>query len=123
MDNTIKLNNGRTVTVVCTADSMCVRVTDADGTDRALTLYDDEKSIASLDADGIEVHVYKSTIDGKIVTDILTATPSVVEHDANDVPLIRVCINDEDVWDGGAPTTLEPISIVPKMPPLRTHPV
>jgi hypothetical protein len=125
MQNSIQLKDGRTVTVVCTDDNLCINVKDADGRDRSLTLYEDENSIASLDADGIEVHLYKSAIDGKVVADILTATPGVVEHDANEVPLIRVCINDDDVFDGGdggdaapaAPATN--LSVVPKIPTLR----
>lgn len=51
--------------------------------------------------EGLEVTVYRSEIDGKLVVDIASPDLADEDHDKWGVPIVRVNVNDEVVWEPG----------------------
>jgi hypothetical protein len=75
-----------------------------------LTIPPQQGGLASLSMPGLDVNLYKSTIDGLLVVDLLTATDGIVEHTGAEQPLIRVNINDDTVHDLPSVAGPEPTS-------------
>jgi hypothetical protein len=65
----------------------------------ALTIPPQQGSLAYLSMPGLDVNIYKSTVDQRVVVDVLTVTDGLVDHTSDDRPLIRVNINDDTVHD------------------------
>jgi hypothetical protein len=55
--------------------------------------------LSSLTLEGINVCLYQSAIDDHVVIDVLTETPGPIQHDADDRPLLRITVNDDEVFD------------------------
>ncbi len=55
--------------------------------------------LSTLTLEGINLCLYQSSIDDHVVLDVLTETPSPIQHDEHERPLLRISINDHDVFD------------------------
>jgi hypothetical protein len=49
--------------------------------------------------DGLALHVYKSTIDGRMVVEIETTMGDEINHDDKGVPKIKVMLNEACLHD------------------------
>jgi hypothetical protein len=55
--------------------------------------------LSTLTLEGINLCLYQSSIDDHVVLDVLTETPSPIQHDTDERPLLRITVNDDEVFD------------------------
>jgi len=55
--------------------------------------------LSSLELEGINLCLYQSNLDDRVVLDVLTETPSPIQHDTDERPLLRITVNDDEVFD------------------------
>jgi hypothetical protein len=55
--------------------------------------------LSTLTLEGIDLALYQSSIDDHLVLDVLTETPSPIQHDEQDRALLRITVNDDEVFD------------------------
>lgn len=58
-----------------------------------------QKLLSTLTLEGINMCLYQSAVDDHVVLDVLTDSPSPIRHDTDQRPLLRITVNDDEVFD------------------------
>lgn len=97
---TMELKSGHLLVIDTTTEGVILSLASPTGPELVrLTLPADPSSLASLSIPGLDLNVYRSAMDDRVVLDVLTDMEGVLAHRADEQPLLRVNVNDANVHD------------------------